>query len=225
MSTPKLQAVLFDLDGTLLDTAPDFVVVVNQLRNQYDLPNLDSDLIRATVSHGARALITLAFGLQEGEKDFEILRQQLLTRYSQHLDVETRPFDGIPALLNWLENSNILWGIVTNKPRLYAEPILQSLKLSERCHTLICPDDVSKTKPHPEPMHLACQQLSITEQQTLYIGDHRRDIEAGKNANMRTIAANYGYIDANDPADQWHADFIVNHANEIKPLLQTHFAL
>jgi phosphoglycolate phosphatase len=74
-------------------------------------------------------------------------------------------------------------------------------------------------------MHLACQQLSITEQQTLYIGDHRRDIEAGKNANMRTIAANYGYIDANDPADQWHADFIVNHANEIKPLLQTHFAL
>lgn len=216
-----ITAVLFDLDGTLLDTAPDLAFAVNQLRQQYGKKPLDYALIRATVSNGARALITLAFELEEGDHGFDNLRQQLLALYSQHLDVNTKPFDGISELLDWLERQSLPWGIVTNKPRLYTDPILKTLGLSARCAVVVCPDDVHKTKPDPEPLHLACQHMQRKTSQTLYIGDHRRDIEAGINAEMRTIAANYGYISDIDPTDKWGADFYVDHASELIPLIQS----
>ncbi len=216
-----LHAVLFDLDGTLLDTAPDFAVVVNQLRQRYKKPALDYSSIRNTVSHGARALVTLAFQLQEGDQDFEKLRQELLQLYSEHLAVKTTPFPGISDLLDWLDQENLAWGIVTNKPRRYAEPILQALALHERCHTLVCPDDVSHTKPDPEPLLLACTEMQCTVKNAVYLGDHRRDIEAGQNAGMKTIAVNYGYIESNDPIQHWQADFTVEHASEIQTLLES----
>ena len=219
-----LQAVLFDLDGTLLDTAPDFAVVVNQLRRRYGKPALDYASIRSTVSHGARALVTLAFELHEGDKGFEALRQELLQLYGNHLAVKTTPFPGINDLLDWLDRENLPWGIVTNKPRLYAEPILHSLALSARCHALVCPDDVARTKPHPEPLLLACEQIACAASHAVYLGDHRRDIEAGQNAGMKTIAVNYGYIEAADPAHSWQADFTIEHASEIRPLLQSYFS-
>lgn len=219
----KLEAVLFDLDGTLVDTAPDFAVVVNQLRQRYNKPELDYAAIRATVSQGSRALITLALQLGEQDDDFEQRRQELLLLYSQHLAVKTCLFPGIAKLLDWLEQQKLPWGIVTNKPRLYAEPILAALALTHRCGSLVCPDDVSQAKPHPEPMLLACQQLACNAGNTLYLGDHRRDIEAGRNAGMSTLAVNYGYIDASDPAVNWGANFYVNHADDIQPLLQAHF--
>ncbi|MFT5690824.1 MAG: 2-phosphoglycolate phosphatase [Oceanicoccus sp.] len=218
---PPITAVLFDLDGTLLDTAPDFAFVVNQLRQRYGKPPLNYSLIRATVSNGARALITLAFELEEGDSGFDNLRQQLLDLYSQHLDVNTKPFDGISELLNWLDRQPLLWGIVTNKPRLYTDPILKALGLNSRCATVVCPDDVQNTKPDPEPLHLACRHMERNVDQTLYIGDHRRDIEAGINAKMRTIAANYGYISDTDPTENWGADFHVDHACELIPLIQS----
>lgn len=216
-----ITAVLFDLDGTLLDTAPDFAFVVNQLRQQYGQPALDYSLIRATVSNGARALITLAFGLEEGDSGFDSLRQQLLELYSQHLDVDTKPFDGISELLDWLDGQLLPWGIVTNKPRLYTDPIIKALGLSTRCAAVVCPDDVQKTKPDPEPLHLACHRMQCEAHQTLYIGDHRRDIEAGINAEMQTIAANYGYISSADPTENWGANFYVDHACELIPLIQS----
>jgi phosphoglycolate phosphatase len=218
-----LQAVLFDLDGTLLDTAPDFAVVVNQLRQRHGQPALDYAPIRATVSHGARALVKLALQVQEHEPAFESLRQELLALYSQHLAVNTTTFPGIDDLLDWLDQEALPWGIVTNKPRLYAEPILRALKLDQRCHTLICPDDVSRTKPDPEPLQLACQQLRCHTGNAIYLGDHRRDIEAGQNAGMPTVAATYGYIDASDPAQHWQADYYIDHADQIRPLLETEF--
>lgn len=220
---PKLEAVLFDLDGTLIDTAPDFAVVVNQLRQRYNRPALDYAAIRATVSNGSRALINLAFQLQEHDPEFENLRQELLFLYSQQLAVKTALFPGIANLLHWIEQQSLPWGIVTNKPRQYAEPILAALDLSQRCGSLVCPDDVKQTKPNPEPMLLACQQLTCDAGNTLYLGDHRRDIEAGQNAGMATLAVNYGYIDNSDPADSWGANFYVDHADEIQPLLQANF--
>ncbi|WP_339339618.1 HAD-IA family hydrolase [uncultured Oceanicoccus sp.] len=220
----SLQAVLFDLDGTLIDTAPDFAVVVNRLLKNHGKAELPYSAIRATVSHGARALVTLAFDLREGDDGFDALRQELLDLYGQHLSVNTALFPGMDALLLWLDSCNIPWGIVTNKPRRYAEPIVADLRLSERCSVMVCPDDVSHTKPDPEPMFLACEQLGCDAERTLYIGDHRRDIEAGKNAGMKTIAVNYGYIEADDPAENWQADFYVDHASDIQTLLSQHFS-
>lgn len=220
----RLKAVLFDLDGTLLDTAPDFAVVVNQLRQNHGKPALDYNSIRASVSHGARALVTLAFQLQEEDQGFEDLRQELLQLYSNHLAVETTLFPGMNELLDWLEQEKLPWGIVTNKPRVYASPILQQLDLSERCRTLICPDDVRFSKPDPESLLLACDRIQCSASDTIYLGDHRRDIEAGQNAGMKTIAANYGYIDHEDPAESWNADFYIDQASDIVPLLQMHFS-
>lgn len=214
-----LDAVLFDLDGTLIDTAPDFAVVVNRLLAAYNKPGLAFAPIRATVSQGARALVTLAFGLQADEPGFEPLRQQLLDLYADHLAVESGLFGGMDSLLNTLEARNIPWGIVTNKPRIYAEPILEALALAKRCQSLVCPDDVSQTKPHPEPLLLACNQLDCQPANSVYIGDHRRDIEAGRNAAMTTIAAAYGYIEDSDPAHSWGADYLVHSAAEIQDLL------
>lgn len=216
----SLQAVLFDLDGTLLDTAPDFAVVLNQVRANRGLLPLAYEPIRNTVSNGARALVTLGFQLEEQDEGFAELRQELLDLYSAHLAVETTPFPGIRELLGWLESRQLPWGVVTNKPRLYAEPILASLGLAERCAVLVCPDDVSRTKPDPEPLLLACQQIQCDAAQAIYLGDHRRDIEAGFNAGMKTLAVNYGYIDPADPAQSWNADFYVDHANEIPAVLQ-----
>jgi phosphoglycolate phosphatase len=218
-----LKAVLFDLDGTLLDTAPDFAVVVNQLRQRHGKTPLDFPAIRATVSQGARAMVTLAFQLQEGDENFEALRLELLDLYSQHLAVETTLFPGIDELLQWLEGEHIPWGIVTNKPRRYAEPILSALQLDSRCQVLVCPDDVQHSKPDPESLLLACETLQCSAAHSIYLGDHRRDIEAGHNAGMKTIAVNYGYIDANDPTENWRADICIDHASEIKPLLKAHF--
>ncbi len=223
--TSPLEAVLFDLDGTLLDTAPDFAVVLNQLRQQHHREPLPFHAIRETVSHGSKALVTLAFELHEGEQGFEDFRLELLDLYSRHLAVKTVLFPGINDLLVWLEQHGVPWGIVTNKPRQYAEPILSSLRLSHRCATLVCPEDVTNTKPHPEPMLLACEQIACRPENTLYLGDHRRDIEAGKNAAMKTLAVNYGYIEQHDPAESWNADFYVDHAREIQPLLQANFLI
>lgn len=215
----KPDAMLFDLDGTLIDTAPDFAVVVNRLLAAHNKPALAFEEIRATVSKGARALVTLAFDLQADEPGFEALRLQLLDLYADHLAVESCLFAGMDSLLETLEARNIAWGIVTNKPRAYAEPILQALALSKRCQALVCPDDVSQTKPHPEPLFLACSQLDCEPANSVYVGDHRRDIEAGREAAMTTVAAAYGYIEESDPAHSWGADYLVNSAAEIHALL------
>ncbi len=222
-SPAALQAVLFDLDGTLLDTAPDLAVVVNQLRERHGEPPLDYPVIRQTVSNGARALVTLAFQLGEEDPGFEALRGELLALYSQHLAVKTAPFPGIDTLLAWLEARDIPWGVVTNKPRAFSEPLLAALALDRRCAVLVCPDDVTRTKPDPEPLLLACRRIHRDPAATVYIGDHRRDIEAGTNAGMLTLGVNYGYIDPADPAPAWQADFYVDHAGDIPAILERLF--
>ncbi len=218
--TQTIKAVVFDLDGTLLDTAPDFVVVVNALRREEGLPPMDRQLIRKTVSNGARALVTLAFELDEGDDGFESLRERLLELYIEHLAVESAPFDGINELLDFIREQQLSWGIATNKPERYTTPLLKALEINADC--VICPDHVQQSKPHPESMHLAAQLLQCQPQEIIYVGDHQRDIECGRDAGCPTIAAAYGYIDHPEQAQQWRATHTVGHASEIIPIVKSY---
>ncbi len=200
-------AILFDLDGTLLDTAPDFIAVMNQLRIEEKQSLLPEEAIRAQVSNGASGLIEFAFSIQEQHADFQRLRLRLLDLYEQHLAQYTQLFPGMDHLLKAAEQRNIPWGVVTNKPSRYAIPLMEALHLNQRCATLICPDHVQNRKPHPEPLYLACTQLNVAAELCVYVGDHERDIQSGRNAGMKTVAAVYGYIPPQANLLAWHADF------------------
>lgn len=219
MRTPY-KAVLFDLDGTLLDTAPEFVVVVNQLRAEHQRPPMEAAIIRSCVSHGARALVTLALGYRESEDSFEPARQRLLDLYSEALGEHTQPFAGITDLLHWLLNQGLDWGISTNKPSYLTLPLVQKMHFNPEPKTVVCPDHVSNTKPDPEPLWLNCKHLNCEPHQAIYIGDHLRDIQAGNSAGMHTIAAAYGYLDADDDPYQWFADDIATNSTDLKNLIE-----
>ncbi len=216
-----ISAVLFDLDGTLIDTAPDFAAVLNGMRRRRQLSDIPFEHIHATVSDGARALVQLGFQLQEGDDGFEVLRQELLDDYLQHLSVHSQLYPGMDKVLSWVEQRAIPWGVVTNKPSLYAEPLLRDLALSQRCGSLVCPDHVTQRKPHAEPILLACSQINANPEHSIYVGDHRRDIEAGRSAGSTTVACNYGYVHAGDPASSWGADYTIEQASELIAILET----
>lgn len=219
----QLDAVLFDLDGTLIDTAPDFIRVLNQLRNEKGLNNLPNEQIRAQVSNGARAMVELGFGLKEGEEGFEPLRERFLDLYLAGLAVDTELFPGLDELLLKLEAQQIPWGIVTNKPHRYTEPLLDQLGLAERCAVSICPDHVTQRKPHPEPIFKACDIVNAKPENTIYVGDHLRDIESGNNAGNLTVAVSWGYIPEDQHPNQWNADYVFDNAKELEKLVLSFF--
>ncbi len=215
------RAVLFDLDGTLIDTAPDFAGVLNRQLVAHGRRPLPYEVVRSAVSQGARAVVALGFAdrFPVESAEFEAIRQEFLASYLQHLADETRLFPGMDELLTALESRGIPWGIVTNKPSLYTTPLLKALRLDHRCKVAICPDMVTHTKPHPEPMFKAAEMLGVAPDQCVYVGDHERDIEAGKRASMITVAVSYGYIqDGDSPAD-WDADHLVDSVFELSRLL------
>lgn len=215
----RLRAVLFDMDGTLVDSAPDFIAICQAMREVRGLPALDPRRIRDQVSGGARAMVACTFDLDPEHPDFEPLRQEFLERYQEHCAVLTRPFDGIPELLADLERARLRWGVATNKPLRYAEPIMQRLALAERAAVLVCPDHVARSKPDPEMLLLACEQLALDPREVLYVGDDARDIEAGRAAGTRTVAVRYGYIHPDDNPGHWGADWVVDHPRELRELL------
>ena len=217
-STP-IQAVLFDLDGTLLDTAPDLAKALNVLLVSKGKPALPETTIRKVVSNGGNAMVSLGFGTTMTDPEHKPLYLELLDIYGQDLATHTQPFEGIEELLTHIDSLNLPWGVVTNKPRAYSEPLLETIGLSPACATLVCPDDVAQRKPHPEPMFLACDSIACNPANTIYVGDHKRDIEAGQNAGMHTVAALYGYIDDNEDTNSWQADFNIGHPKELIPLL------
>ena len=216
----SIECVLFDLDGTLIDTAPDFIYVVNQLLAEQKKSGIDSNLIYHTVSDGARALIKLAFDIEEDHSEFLDLNNRLLDLYEEKLQTtESSLYPGLNQLLRKLEEAKISWGIITNKPELYSRKLLIQMGLFNRCSTLICPDHVENRKPHPEPILLGCQQLNCGTEKTIFIGDHLRDIQAAKNAEVIAVAAAYGYLHPNAKVEEWRADFIVKESIQIEPLL------
>jgi 2-phosphoglycolate phosphatase len=214
-----LKAVVFDLDGTLLDTAPEFVTVLHRLRAEHDLPPLPEEFIRSKVSHGARALVTLALGLQPQDSGFEDKRLRLLEIYTSILGTATHPYPGIEQLLLDLDAAGIAWGISTNKPSQYTMPLLEAVSLQPSPASVVCGDQVDNPKPHPEPLHLNCQQLGCAAHETIYIGDHPRDIDAGRAAGMRTIAAAYGYIEAGEVPADWGADAVAQQPQELAQII------
>ncbi|TDG14215.1 HAD family hydrolase [Seongchinamella unica] len=210
--------MLFDLDGTLVDTADEFVVVVQQLRAEHDLPAMEPARIRRSVSNGARALVALGLDLDPQDAIFEDKRQRLLELYSGVLGTSARPYPGITGLLQELDRRGISWGVATNKPRAYAEPLLARIDLPP-CPSLVCPDDVKDRKPHPESLYRNCRDLGCAPHEAIYIGDHLRDIEAGKRAGMRTIAAAYGYIESGDDPAAWGADLLTDDSTQLAGLI------
>lgn len=211
----SLKAVLFDLDGTLLDTAPDFMTSLNLLLAETGKPALPAVVIRNTVSNGASALVQLGFPeVSVTDPFFERLRERLLALYSQHLAEQSQPFDGISELLEFSAHHGLAWGIVTNKPYVYTKPLLQQMKFPFPPASVVCPDHVTRRKPDPEPMLLACQQVGCSASEAIYLGDHRRDIEAAHNAKMLTIACAYGYIEPGEDIHHWQAHHVIEHPRE-----------
>ncbi len=215
-------AVLFDLDGTLLDTAADFRTALNRLLNDEGEPPLALERIRAMVSNGSANLVAQAFQISADHPRFEGLRQRLLDYYRESMLEHTRPFPGLPESLALIEAHQRPWGIVTNKPTSFSKAIIQGLALNPQ--VLICPEDTGKPKPHPGGILLACQRLGADPATSLYIGDHLRDIDAGKAAGCLTMAAAYGYLDAGENPHDWGADWIAHHPEELPDLLRSYLA-
>jgi phosphoglycolate phosphatase len=215
----KLKAVIFDLDGTLVDTADEFVVVVQALRAEHGHEAMDPQRIRASVSNGARALVTLGLGITEEAPEFESKRLRLLELYSEVLGSVARPYPGIESLIGQLEQRGISWGVATNKPRAYTAPLLQRLDLRPRPGSVVCPDDVKERKPHPESLYRNCRDLDCAPHEAIYVGDHLRDIEAGRRAGMYTIAAAYGYIEPDDDPHTWGANALAGCSTELSGLI------
>ena len=209
----RYSAVLFDFDGTLADTAPDLSAAANYLRTQRGLSPLSDMTLRPLASHGARGMIAATLNLQPGDAEFETAREEFLSAYEKFLTRETHLFAGVAALLETLEQQDLLWGIVTNKPERYTTPIVAALQLEQRAAVVVCGDTTPYAKPHPAPLHYAAQQLNINETQCLYVGDDERDIQAARAAGMPCIAAAYGYC-ATDPV-AWQADGIIHHPGEL----------
>jgi N-acetyl-D-muramate 6-phosphate phosphatase len=214
-----LRAVIFDLDGTLVDTADEFVPVVQALRAEHGRDPMDPQRIRASVSNGARALVSLGLDINEDAAEFESKRLRLLQLYSQVLGSIARPYPGIVELLGELHQRGIGWGIATNKPRPYTAPLMERLAFEPAPGSVVCPEDVNERKPHPESLHLNCRELGCSPAQAIYVGDHQRDIEAGRRAGMYTIAATYGYIEADDDPGNWGADAYAQTSMELLELI------
>lgn len=218
----SLRAVFFDLDGTLLDTAPDLANALNKLLQSQGKAPLPLTDIRRVVSNGANAMLELAFNKTPSEAGFGELRQALLDYYLEDLASHTTPFAGIEDLLAKITAAGLRWGIVTNKPAPYAEPLMREFAFASAPATLICPEHVAQRKPAPDALFLACQHAGCSPAEALYIGDHKRDIQCGTNAGMPTIAVGYGYIAADDHHENWNASHSVKHAREIWPIVQAY---
>jgi len=208
-------AVLFDLDGTLVDTAPDLAYALNTLLEQEGHAALPYQDIRPVASNGSAALLDLGFSIKPKYKDFPRLQKRFLQIYQDNIARETRLFDGMAEVLSALEQANITWGIITNKPAFLTDPLCEALELSQRAACIVSADTTPHPKPHPAPMLYACDVIKLQAEQCIYIGDAARDIEAGKNVNMITVAALYGYLSEHDNADDWHADFSIEHPSDI----------
>ncbi|MEP7083089.1 MAG: HAD-IA family hydrolase [Betaproteobacteria bacterium] len=201
-----VRAVLFDLDGTLIDSAPDLGAAVNRMRVARGLPALADGVLRPHASHGARGLVSVGFNLTPDHPDFLALREEFLAGYAAALCERTVLFPGVTRVLDALEAARLPWGIVTNKSTRLTLPLLDALALRLRPGCIVCGDTTARAKPHPEPLLAAASLLGVLPGECVYVGDAERDVEAGKAAGMITLIARYGYIRDDELPDEWLAE-------------------
>ena len=211
----KISTVLFDLDGTLIDTAPDMAAALDVLCDEEQQQRLPFSEVRPVVSNGSVALVTLAFGDDLDSTTLDRLKQRYLDIYQNDLAVHSQLFDEMDSLLNQLEQKNIKWGVVTNKPGWLTVPLMESLGLRQRAACIVSSDSTENRKPHPEPMFYACKLANSQPEHCMYVGDARRDIEAGQNAGMKTIIAEYGYIGEWENTEDWQADHCIQSPSQL----------
>ncbi|MCL7743499.1 HAD hydrolase-like protein [Guyparkeria hydrothermalis] len=216
---PIPKAILFDLDGTLLDTAPDMAAALNRLRAEQGLEPMPFDQIRPHVSNGARGLLGIGLKITPEAADYPRLRERFLTLYAEDLAVHTCLFPGLEALVESLEGRDLPWGVVTNKPGGLTHQLLEALSLEPA--VVVCGDELERAKPHPDPLLFAAGKLRLAPVDIWYIGDHERDIIAGNAAHMPTIAGRWGYLDGERPIEDWGASVVIDTPEEIAGLLET----
>ena len=209
------QAVLFDLDGTLIDTAQDMGLALNLLLKHHNKPTFGNHELRPLVSHGSAALIKFGFNVNDTDAQFVELRDHFLALYEDNIAVNSSLFEGMQGILTQLEESTIPWGIVTNKPGKYTDLLLAELNLDKRASTVFSGDTLSLKKPHPEPLFAACKQIKCDPRECLYVGDAQRDIEAAHAAGMTACVALYGYYTDNEDPRAWNADFYIDEPAEL----------
>lgn len=209
MNERRCEAVLFDLDGTLVDSAPDLAGAANDLRAAHGLPALAFESLRPMVGSGARGMVGVAFGVKPGQPDFDSLRDAFLDRYAQRLLERTRVFDAMHPVLLAIERAGLRWGIVTNKAMRFTEPIVSGLALDARIAALVAGDTTAYAKPHPAPLLEAARRIGLQPGRCAYVGDDRRDMVAGRAAGMATLAAAWGYIESGQSVHDWGADHVL----------------
>ena len=209
------QGVLFDLDGTLIDTAQDMGLALNLLLEYHNKPVFEHYQLRPLVSHGSAALIKFGFNVDDTDKHFVTLRDHFLALYETNIAVNSCLFEGMPGILSQLEKSGIPWGIVTNKPGKYTDLLLAKLNLDKRVSTVFSGDTLTQKKPHPEPLFAACKQIECEPEKCLYVGDAQRDIEAAQAAGMTSCAALYGYYTDDEDPMMWNADIYIDEPSQL----------
>ncbi len=211
--------VLFDLDGTLVDTAPDLGHALNLQLEKHNKPKLSDAVIRPVASHGSRGLLNLGFGLAPDDDEFIQMRDEYLDIYEAVITRSPMLFTGMQSALNMIVARSLSWGIVTNKPARFTVPLVKSLNLYSQAACVVSGDDAPHPKPSPETLFLACKHAQVKPENCIYVGDAERDIQAGQAAGMKTIAALYGYIGTNDKPEAWGADHLIHAPEEILKLI------
>ena len=218
--TERVAAVLFDLDGTLIDSAPDLAGAGNDMRLARGLPPYPLAHFRPMVGAGARGMLGRALGVGPQDEDFAALRDEFLQRYESRMTRDTRVFDGMAAVLDAFEAHATPWAIVTNKAARFAEPLVASLGLSRRAAALVCGDSTPHAKPHPEPLLEAARRVGVSAEHCVYVGDDLRDVQAGRAAGMMTVAVHWGYLGEGETIEAWGADHLVQTPADLLKLLR-----
>lgn len=216
----NVQAVLFDLDGTLIDSAPDLAAAADTMRLARGLPSLPLAQYRPMAGAGARGMLGVAFGMTSEHADYDTLREEFFCNYERSLTQRTQIFDGVPELLESFSNQGVKWGVVTNKSERFTLPLTASMALFATAGAIVSGDTTPFAKPHPAPLLEAARRMGVDASRCVYVGDDERDIVAGLAAGMATVAVTYGYLGAQADTSRWGANATINCVNELLPLLQ-----
>ena len=219
-----VRGVLFDLDGTLIDSAPDLAGAANRLRADHGMEPLPLEMLRPMVGSGARGMVGVAFGVVPGEAQFEPLRDAFLAHYEAGLLETTSPFAGVDEMLFALEATGIPWGIVTNKATRFTAAIVAGLKLVERAAVVVCGDTTPHAKPHPEPLLHAARAMGVAPEDMVYVGDDLRDAQAARAAGMAMLVATWGYLGLGEPVHSWGADALLDTPDQLLEWLRARAA-